>query len=535
MKSRLRTIYTPWTPGLQPTWTVAQVRSALTAHEAGDFSSSAQLIDAMGRSERLCAVDSTRLGQLFGSDFHLEPEGSEEADAKAKAMAEELEEDWWQCCPEAELRTLWRWRLYAGVAFAEKQWRGGDSWKPTIRCWHPQHVYADEDEGVYRLNAREGQVDIPFGGDHKWIVLGTGMRPWMGGLVRSLAIPWLIEQWAERDWARYSERHGMPIVKAMVPVFADEGDKEDFFDDVKALSTETTVQLPTHMGTDGAGFDLGLVEATANTWEGFKELLRHVHDTYAIALTGNNLTTLIEGGSYAASSEASTRLYDLAKADAEELSTTLRSGLLVQWAGYNYADAEDYVPWPTWDTEPPEDVKAKAETIRVAGEALNSLKAAGYEPDDIDAFSEQFGVRLVRIEVDEPDDIDDNPPPQEEEPEDVDDDGPQDDVDERSRKVRRSMHTLASGDSADSAKGFVDGQLFADDIIDEGIRRSRKFIRADLAKVLDAVNRSDDYPTLRDNMRALWPDLDPRPFANLMQKALVLADLAGRHAVSADS
>lgn len=390
----LRTIYTPWTPGLQSSWTVASVRAALTAHEAGDFSTSAQLIDAFGRDPRLPMVTGTRLGALFGCDFSLQPEGGDDADDLAVQIAEELEADWWDMFPESELRAIWRWRLFAGFAIAEKRWEGfRDKWRLTIKSWHPQHVCADEDNGVYLLQTREGQVEVPFEGDDKWLVFGRGDRPWMNGYVRGLAVPFLVAFWGQRDWARYSERHGMPIVKATVPAFADDVDKETFFQDVRALSTETTVQLPAFMDDKGARFDLDLCEATANTWEGFRGMLEHVHDHYAIALTGNNLTTLIQGGSFAASKEASDRLRSYATDDAQELTTGLRAGAVAQLAHYNYAGGDERVPWPHYDTTPPEDHKQNADVLQTVATAVGSL-LNNRVPVDLAQLAERYGIPI---------------------------------------------------------------------------------------------------------------------------------------------
>lgn len=532
-----RIIYTPWTPGLQATWTVAGVRAALTAHEAGDFAQSAKLIDGMGRDLRLRTVEETRLKGLFASPFSLDP--ADEDDATDQRIAEDLDEQWLTMCSEATLTELWHWRLFAGVGLGELCWeRTASAWIPIVKVWHPQHLYADEDRGVYLLQTREGQVEVPFGGgDGKWLVVGRGKRPWMDGLVRGLGDQWLGAYFGFRDWLRYCERHGMPIVKAMVPAFADDVDKEGFFTDIKALSTETTVQLPVGLDERGTGFDLDLLEATANTWEGFQGLLRHIYDGFAIALTGNNLTTLIEGGSFAAAKEAGTVRSLYSEGDAEELSTTLRAQLVKPWCKYNHGD-ESRAPWPRWETSPEEDVAAKAASIKTAGEALGALKSAGWEPVSIEEFAEPFGVQLQPIAKPAPSPF---PPPfarpgdedQEDEgqrPEDVEPPA------ELSRRVRRSKRTapvvLASGDPPASAEAFVDGQLYVDAVADHGVRAQRK--RPALQAVLAIIESSVDYPDLRARLRAAFSDMADPEFSELMGRALILSELAGRYAAAHD-
>jgi len=438
---------TQWTAGLQPSWTVAGVRGALSSHEQGDFSTSALLIDAMGRSTRLGPVTNTRLMGLFSAPFDVQPPESETEDAIADAIALQVGKRWLDMFPEADLAELWKWYLFAGVAFGEMQWvRTGSEWWPRLEVWHPQWITADEDNQVYQVETREkGTMLIPFGGgDGKWIVLGRGRRPWMNGLVRSLAVPFLVEAWAERDWARYSERHGMPILKGMVPAVAEDNDKGDYFDDLRALSTDTTVILPTHLteGPDGgAKFDLDLVEATARTWEGFEGLLRYVGDSYAISLTGNNLTTLITEGSLAAAKEAGKVRTIFSKGDAEELSTGLRAQTLVHYVAYNVADSTERVPWPHWDVAPAEDTQAGAEALKTAGEALKAIQEAGYEIEDPEEFGERFGVKLRKVEAPAEPEPGTAPPPPGSDPDREDDRDDEDDeaAAQASRSVKRSV------------------------------------------------------------------------------------------------
>jgi phage gp29-like protein len=575
--AKQRVIYVPWTPGLQPAWTVAGVRGALNTHERGQFNSSAMLIQAMGRDERLSAVVQTRLGGLFSRDFTVEPAGGEESDARAKTIAEELETDWFDMFPEADLMELWQWYLFAGVAIGELRWqRTADRWTPRLKVWDLQFAYADEDFQHYVLQTQQGEVHIPFGGgDGKWVVIGRGTRPWMNGLVRALATPWLVGQFALRDWARYSERHGMPLIKAMVPAVAEEPDREDFLDDIRALSTETTVTLPTALDAEGkVGFDLELLEATDRSWEGFQGLIRHIQDSYAIALTGNNLTTMVEGGSYAAAKEAGALRNEYAESDGQELSTQLREQAVEPWATVNFGDAEGRTPWPKWNTSPPEDLKSEAESINTLSLALDKLTTSGV-PVDVPAMAERWNIPLLDIDVEtgqelfayhleygllseneargrlglEPVPDGDRRPlradqidpatGEAKEPQPVPATlapfqpgkrpPPNDKDDSMAANIK-----LASGDDPNTAPGFIAGQMFADDVAEDGTRRSRRMVGIDLRSVLRVIETSTDYSDLRARLRATFADMDPEPFSALMEKAMVLGELAGRHAVLED-
>jgi len=89
---------------------------------------------------------------------------------------------------------------------------------------------------------------------------------------------------------------------------------------------------------------------------------------------------------------------------------------------------------------------------------------------------------------------------------------------------------LASGDRVPASSGFVQGQLYTDALGDAAVQEGR----FPLQPVLAAIAGANDYEGLRAALLKALPDLDADTFAQTMEKALILADLAGRYAVSSD-
>jgi len=495
-REKQRRVYVPWTPGIRPIWSVNSVRSALNAHEVGNFDEAAKLVDAMGRDDRFSAVLNTRLNALMRSDFSLLP--NDDGGDRAAEIADSAKKWWWSGVGEATLSELLRWYLMMGVAIAEIVWERTESeWIPRIKVWNMQWAWAYREERCYYLTTREGNIKVPMdGNDGKWIVLGRGDEPWMNGLVRCLAIPWLVRQFAIRDWARYSERHGMPIILADVPSVSSELEKDQFQDDIRVLSTETTIQLPTNVDEDGARFDLRLLEATDQNSDGFKDLVRHVDDSFAITLTGNNLTTQIDAGSLAAAQVGGEVKRERTMGDAQVLGTELRIQVLEWWFRYNYSSSIDDVPFPHWDVDPPVDLKMNAETLEHLGRAVAQLNAVGLEIDEI----ERFGVSKLS----EPAPLPAIPEGQE-----------------------VASMALASGDISPS---FVQGQVYVDDMTDAGAMLSKDKIG--LQDVVDIVKKSDGYDQLRLNLQEAYAGMSADGFVELFEKAIILSQLAGRFAVA---
>jgi phage gp29-like protein len=526
----------------------------------------------MGRDDRLTACLETRIKALLGSPFSVLP--ADDESEKAAEIAEEIGEHWFDMLSEDELAEMLKWRVMMGFAVCSLEWETTAAyWRPKVKVWNPEYCYHQQDDDTWWMLTKEaGEVQITPG-DGKWMLIGRGRRPYMYGAVRSLAIPWLIRQFAVRDWARYSERHGMPLIKAMVPAAIDAPEKEEFFDDVRALSTETTIMLPTHVTSDGAGFDLELLEATDKSWQGFERLITSCNVSMSINLLGQNLTTEVQGGSYAAAKVHDRVRADYLEADAEELSTALRAQMLKPMVSFQYVeDVDELTPWPKWQTEPAEDMRAKAETYRIAGEALGKLKDAGFAVSDVESFGESLGLTLaaVGMPIVGGGDIESATPAQaaasaiELAPTDLATivtvnevragqgltpiavDGDLTVAEYKAKRVvvgqaegekeasKLSDIKLASGSSAKDARGFVEGVLYSDSVADRAAEAATKAIAPDLKTVVGIIETAEDYPEMRSRLASAYADMNPDDFAEVVEKALILSELAGRYAVLKD-
>src|SRR5690606_5151149 len=141
-----------------------------------------------------------------------------------------------------------------------------------------------------------------------------------------------------------------------------------------------------------AGFDLKLVEATASTWTTYQAQIQAADNGIAIALTGQNLTSEVQGGSLAAAQVHARVALQFIKGDAGALSTCLHNQVLEPWAEFNIGD-RNAAPWPKWDTTPPEDKAARAQVLVNVGTAIQALKYAGVPVDEA-ALAEQFDIPL---------------------------------------------------------------------------------------------------------------------------------------------
>lgn len=385
-------------------WTVRSVRAALDGHDAGRFYSSAALADALLRDPQIMGDLATRVRALASRSalpFAVEPSDTGDG-RKRKAIANRINELWWDCLPEPTIAAILRDSIMLGVAVGWIEWhQRGEEWIPELIPlpahgleWHPS-------ERKWTYTTDDGQTLDVTPGDGTWFLhLPNGPRSWLQGAIRSLGMPWIMRVYAWRDWARWSEKHGLAILVVEEPYNAHdevEGqggtNAEAFYVQFKNLGSESTLRLP--KGRDPAEGALGswgarFLEPIANTWSGFRGMISDLRAQITVALLGRDPASATSTGGDGASVLERVRVEYLAS-DAEPLSTSLRTQFWKPFVHFNVgANDTDATAWGRWNTRPPPDLAARASTLKAAAEAIAALEADGIDTESTVA---EFGLR----------------------------------------------------------------------------------------------------------------------------------------------
>lgn len=383
---------------------VEEIRAILRSLEYGQFLSASLLADAMLRDDRIYACTSTRIGGLVGTDLVFRGGESEAAQVVVEEVGGTVGAPglWHEMFPQSAISELFRWGLFLGIGVGELVWASRDGrWVPRLKIWHPQFVRWQWDTRSYWINTLDGTVELPntdreIHSDGRWVIYTPyGYRlGWMRSLVRPMAMPYLIRGWTYRDWARDSEVHGIPARKAVVPSDANTSEKRAFLRSIANLGNEPVIECQSK-GADNK-WDLELVEANAQGFEGFKALIEKAESSIAIALLGHNLTTEVRGGgSYAAIRGGENIRQDLRRSDAITLPMTLRDQGLIWFTRYNFGD-DALCPTPDYLVDPPRSRDSDAKAMLALGQAIKSLRDGGVENIDTERLCLDQDVPLLQ-------------------------------------------------------------------------------------------------------------------------------------------
>jgi hypothetical protein len=368
-------------------WDGEQAKRAIRAHDLGFFFGSAQLAEAMIADDRVAPTLRTRILGLLGCDLEVKAAEHTGDDELAQNVADELLAAWDAFFPNDVLAGIFRWGVMLGVALAELCWTAnedGTRWDVSLRLWHPQFIWYDITRRTYVVNTQNGQVDVTPG-DGKWFLWTPHghYRGWIEGAVRPLVSPWISRTWSTRDWDRFNEVHGLPMRVIMEPADAGEPEKDYVYNRVANLGSENTLSMPQGKDDNGAqtaGWDVKLVEAEGGEWESFEGSIKNRDVRICLILLGQNLTTEVQGGAYSAAQVHDLVRLDYKRNDNRSLKTALCEQVFRLWVSFNFGRVE-LTPDAGWQVEPPENLKAEADTMGTAGTAITTLQGTSQAVD----------------------------------------------------------------------------------------------------------------------------------------------------------
>jgi phage gp29-like protein len=384
---------------VQSGWAVQDVRNALVELAQGQFDRPAQLQDAIAGDSRVQSAMRQRSGGLLGRPIKFRLPRKFRKDSQAKKCLRVWENHWPQMAAEPALIDLLETAHSLGFADGQILWdTSREIWKPYLQSFNARYTYYHWEYRVHVAVTRDGMLPITPGDGH-WLHHAPygSYRGWMRGALRALAQWWLARSYALRDWARYCERHGFPILMYRTPFGADPSQIAAGQNQLKSLGQESILQVPGSVDVQKFGqYNLEYLEPKDENWQAFKELIEQCNSEITLALLGQNLTSQVKEGSFAAARVHADVRQAILEADARALAHTVYVQVLRPFAALNFGNP-NLAPIPEWDVSPPEDFQKKAQTLQAFAGAINQLRQAGFALKKPETFAEGFGLSGLRL------------------------------------------------------------------------------------------------------------------------------------------
>lgn len=384
---------------IQTGWDVGDVRDAIQDLVVGIFDKPAQLQDAIATDSRVQSAMRSRSGGLLGRPIRFRVPERFKGEPLAKKCLRAWERHWPEMHPEPALLDMLETSQSLGFQYTQILWdTAGRLWKPYLQAFNARYAYY---HWLYRMHiavTQDGETPVTYGDGH-WVLHAPygQYRGWMRGSLWAIAQWWLARSYALRDWARYCERHGFPILLADTPFGADPADITNYQSQLACIGQESVLQLPGSVDLQKYGkYDLRYLEPHDANWQAFKTLIEQCSDEITLALLGQNLTTQVKEGSFAAARVHADVRQAILEADARALAKTLYVQVLRPFAALNFGNA-DLAPTVEWDVRPAEDLKVKGQTFQAFAAAIAQLRQAGFALKDAEKFARRFGLRGLQL------------------------------------------------------------------------------------------------------------------------------------------
>lgn len=512
--------------------------------DSGNLSLAADLCHAFTGDARVQAALSQRVGGLLSL-----PISWEDGAKKSARVKKAIEDDFFEGIQESSLFSLYAWGIILGVGLGEILWKTGQSGRviPTLKVWDPRWLSYDPDKREWWADTANGTKVPVIPGDGHWVLYTPrGSRnPWRNGLWRSLNKPFFVKDDASLNWARFNEVYGSPLRVATGTQGMSKKQLDAIADSVDTSKGFTSAAIP-------YGSKLEIVEATGSTWSTFQSAIQWAAEEISIAILGQNLTTQVDGGSLAASKTHRAVEEMLIQSDAESESTFLREQILSWWALYNFGDMA-LAPWPRRELDEPEDLSASAELFKECGDAVLSLKAAGFHVD-LEAMAEKFGIPLNpagAAEAGESTVGTDTTMPDETEAGDggeAENSGAEKGLNKKKDNKTEKIPAEAPAASGvvwmaakqgtalknDLPKGADTGFDRIDALADQAEEEADPAIEDQSDIIQRAIEEAKDEDDLGKRLEAAFVGMESGELNSLLERALILADIEGRWSVMED-
>jgi Mu-like prophage protein gp29 len=468
--------------------TPVKLANILKAADNGDVRSQAELFEEMEEKDaHIASLFQTRKLAVVGLPWEITPASDDPRDVKVADFCRE----WMESLEDFDDYILDLLdALPKGYSAMEVDWDVSEGQAIITQL---RHIHAKKITFWNSMTPRVLTEDSPIQGvepPHFKMVYhrykarsGYDTR---AGIMRVCAWMYLFKNYDIKDWVSFSEVFGQPIRIGKHAPGATEDEKDKLLEAVRAIGADAAAIISRNTEIE---FVEGQKYGSVSLYE---KLAKFCDDQNSKAILGQTLTSGTgEVGSQALGTVHDGVRQDLKEADGSSVSKTVRHGMLRPLVGFNFG-WDIPIPGFRFLVEPPEDTKAVAETHKI-------LSEMGLD------FSQEYASKRFNIPLRAKDETPLNRPGQ---------------------QTQIPMKRLA-----------LSNRLESQPMLPQDMIAGRALELVNTADLVDMVKRELTAATsmedFRDRIINVYGELPELELVQVLQKALVLADLAGRFDASA--
>lgn len=405
-----------------------------------------------------------------------------------------------------------------GYSFTRIHWDSSEGqWMPmSLERWDQRWFRFDRRDLTtpMQINDHGGEDPLdPFGFIFAAISAKSGLSL-RSGLARVAMWGWMFKAFTQRDWAIFAQTYGQPLRIGKFHPGASEAEKDTLFRAVANIAGDCAAIIPEGMSIDFV--ESKLIGASADLYEKRSDWLDR---QISKAVLGQTATTDAIAGGHAVGQEHRQVQQDIERADCKALAAILNRDLIRPWIDLEYGPQKKY---PRLKIERPE-----AEDLVALANALGPMIDRGLEVEqgeirDKFKLSEPAqGAKIltsVRTSGGQSERGNQNGP-----------------IERTSADFKQGVEqkgTHAAENEVSPPTGKKSGGIIPGELIDQLGDGADPFMDAMLGQIESMLVAASSLDEFREMLNAAFPGIDHGGLARAIGQGLVVADLAGRVAVS---
>lgn len=335
----------------------AEAESAITKLKDGNFDEAVALYLQMLSDGRLNSALNSRISGVFSDKISIINSSFPEDD---KIIMESLN--------DTNLKLFWSAFLMLGVGILRVEWILTEGkYLPKISNFLPVGLRYDKisekyylivsqqseeelDKRVEEIDAANKEVaqasisadsianEILDNSNYNWIIVNNGNQGHLYGLINALKDDWVSCNSAKIDRDTFNENQNGRIWVINAPSACDQGSRDEFARSLARVKKNSSILCP--QGTsEYDSFSVQAIDPTnSSVYESYNQTISDCQTNYAITILGQNLTTEVSGGSFAATESHMQVRKEIINSDKEILFKLLNNVFLRYYREINNAN-----------------------------------------------------------------------------------------------------------------------------------------------------------------------------------------------------